>query len=308
MREATRTFYQQAVQAAVARIAAGLDGALDLTDLARPAALSPLHFHHVFRGLLGETPLALHRRLRLERAAWRMAHGAGEVTSVAFEAGYETHESFTRAFRAAYAASPSELRQRARQARKRGTRLPATGLAARCGVHFSGPGVAPPVTCFDEEILMPDVQIETMPELCLAAVSHRGPYASVSEAFQRLDEIVRGAPSLERQVAGLVAIYHDDPETVPAAELRADAGVMVPPRTRLPEGLTAIRIPAGRYARMVHVGPYDRLGDAWSRLLGGWLARSGHRAGTGPAYEKYLNTPATAAPAELRTELYLPLA
>ena len=38
----------------------------------RVACLSPFHFHRVFRGMVGETPLELTRRLRLERAAWRL--------------------------------------------------------------------------------------------------------------------------------------------------------------------------------------------------------------------------------------------
>ncbi len=98
----TQTFYETIVRAAVERIVHGLDDALDLSALARGAAVSPLHFHHIFRGMVGETPLEMHRRLRLERAAHRLANGNASVTSIAFDAGYETHESFTRAFRRAY--------------------------------------------------------------------------------------------------------------------------------------------------------------------------------------------------------------
>src|SRR5688500_14333792 len=110
MKPETRSFYEVAVESAALRVTADLDHALDLQALARKAALSPFHFHRVFRGMLGETPLELHRRLRLERAAFRLAHDDSPVTHIALEAGYETHESFTRAFRAAYGRSPSEFR------------------------------------------------------------------------------------------------------------------------------------------------------------------------------------------------------
>ena len=53
MKTETRTFYATAVERAVARIAAALDEALELEALARLAALSPFHFHRVFRGMLG---------------------------------------------------------------------------------------------------------------------------------------------------------------------------------------------------------------------------------------------------------------
>src|SRR6188474_3105749 len=111
MKPETRSFYELAVQRAVEQIVADLDRALDLQTLARGAALSSFHFHRVFRGAIGETPLELQRRLRLERAALQLRDGDEAVTAIAFAAGYETHESFTRAFRAHYVCSPSEFRQ-----------------------------------------------------------------------------------------------------------------------------------------------------------------------------------------------------
>ena len=308
----THSFYQLLVQRAVERVASRLDDALDLSGLARGAALSPLHFHRIFRGLAGETPLELHRRLRLERAAWQLAHAERPITRIAFEAGYETHESFTRAFRAAYASSPSELRARARAARDAGTRPPALELAAPCGVHCAGPDTA---AC--EPILQPlteaespsmNVAIVTLPEQRVAAVSHRGPYHRIFEAFTRLDEIVQPSGLLALPDLQLVAIYHDDPETTPPAEQRAEAGLVVPPDVALPEGLVEVQLAGGRYARTTHVGPYTLLGDTWARLMGGWLAQSGHRVGPGAMFERYLNTPANAKPEDLRTELYLLLA
>ena len=113
---------------------------------------------------------------------------------------------------------------------------------------------------------------------------------------------------MDRPGLELVGLYHDDPEATPAAELRAHAGLVVPERVPLPRGLVELRLPAGRYARALHVGPYQRLGDAWARLLGAWLPASGLRLGAGPSYERYLDTPETTAPEALRTELLLPLA
>jgi len=76
----------------------------------------------------------------------------------------------------------------------------------------------------------------------------------------------------------------------------------------MPEGLVEQRIPAGRYASALHVGPYEKLGDAWARFMGEWLPASGHRMGTGPSYEIYLNDPMKVPKHELRTEMYIPIA
>ncbi len=307
MKQETRSFYENVVTNAARRIVRALDEALDLTELARSAALSPLHFHRIFRGMLGETPLELHRRLRLERASSRLATTDSSVTSIAFDAGYETHESFTRAFRDAYSASPTEFRDRTRDARETSTRRPPCALAAPSGLHFTEPPTADLHLSIPRGDCAMNVDIQPMPEMRVAAISHLGPYNTIFEACQRLGAIAGPAGLLKHPGAAMVAIYHDDPDTTPQAELRSDAGIVVPADVAIPNELFEIRLPAGRYARTTHVGPYTLLGDAWARFMGRWLPESGHRVGTGTPYEIYRNTPMTAKPDELRTDLYLPI-
>lgn len=307
MKPDTRSYYELAVQAAIDRIVADLDGALDLQALARAAALSPFHFHRVFRGMTGETPLELHRRLRMERAAWHLRNTDLPVTHIAFAAGYETHESFTRAFRTHYDCSPSDFRQSSGVPSASCARPPQTEIACRSGIHFPVQREGGSKTHFipGEETM--DVTIKHMPELRLATLAHVGPYDRISEAFARLGAIA-GPAGLIGNDSAMLALYHDDPETTPAAELRSDAAVTVAPQAPLPEGLGEQRLPAGRYACTTHVGPYELLGDAWARFMGEWLPRSGQRMQDAPSYELYRNTPESAPKEKLVTELYIPLA
>jgi AraC family transcriptional regulator len=302
----TRSFYENAVRRAALRVQDELDGALDLGALARSAALSPLHFHRIFRGMVGETPLELHRRLRMERAAHELAFGDAPVTRVAFEAGYETHESFTRAFRDHYGASPSAFRQSALEARAACTRPPPTELAARCGVHFRPGGRSEPDLSIGGITM--HVDLKNLPDLRVAAVRHTGPYNRIGEAFERLGEIAGKAGLIRHPGTEMIALYHDNPEATPVDQLRSDAAVTVARDAELPKTLTEIHIPAGRYAWTTHVGPYSGLGDAWTQFMGTWLPESGHRVGAGPSFEIYRNDPSNAKPEELRTELYLPIA
>jgi AraC family transcriptional regulator len=306
MKTETRSFYELAVQRAVERIAASLDDALDLQALARGAALSPFHFHRVFRGLIGETPLELHRRLRLERAAWCLLTGDTPVTGIAFSAGYETHESFTRAFGVHYACSPSDFRHSRAAERSASGRPYRAELAARSGVHFEPDPTVPPSARLVAGGPPMNVEIKPLPELRLAALRHIGPYNRISEACARLGEIA-GAAGIIAPSTVLLAIFHDDPETTPAAELRSDAAISVAPEATIPAELAERRIPSGRYAVSVHVGPYEQLGDVWLRFLGDWLPRSGERMTDGVSFEIYRNTPADVSSAELCTELYIPL-
>jgi AraC family transcriptional regulator len=298
MKSDTRSFYVRAVQAAIDHIAGHLDDALELEALARLACLSPFHFHRVFRGMVGETPLELARRLRLERAAWRLRDRERAVTEIAFDAGYETHEAFTRAFRIAYSTSPSGFRLRT---------YPRIEIAAACGVHFSEDGVRAAFVPRNSGGLTMDVEIKNMPDLRVGAVRHIGPYNQIPKAFERLGAIA-GPAGLLQHASSMIAIYHDDPESTPQDQLRSDAALVVPAGIRLPDGLVEQHIAGGRYARTVHVGPYEQLGDVWARLLGEWIPASGNRIGDGVSYEIYANTPAQVPTNELRTELYVPLA
>jgi len=303
----TRSDYQAAVLGAVERVIAALDEALDLEGLARGAALSTFHFHRVFRGVVGETPLELHRRLRLERAAESLCRTSRTVTEIAFDAGYETHEAFTRSFRHQYGAAPSAFRERAEGAAPTCHGGPSIELAARCGLHVRDGRVdlRALVLTIGENIV--NVTIETLPVRRLATVRHVGLYAEIGEAFHRLGLIAAESGLYAHCEPAMLALFYDDPETTPAAELRSDAALVVPAGIAMPPGLSEAMLPAGRYAKTTHRGPYTGLGDVWARLMGEWLPRSGQRVGAGPSYEVYVNDPRSTAKADLLTDLYLPL-
>ncbi len=98
-------------------------------ELAQRAHLSRFHFDRVIAATAGEPPGRMRRRVLLERAAYRLATTDRLVLEVAVEAGYSTHESFTRAFTKAYGSAPAEWR-------KAPTRLQ-TGPPG--GIHFHPP-------------------------------------------------------------------------------------------------------------------------------------------------------------------------
>lgn len=311
----TLSHYEELVLQAIRTITTALDAALDLEALASPACMAPLHFHRVFRGLCGETPLQMHRRLRLERAAWRLADGDDSVLRVALDAGYETHEAFTRTFRAAFGRTPTEYRvltspsERKPIARRAGVRKPSHRLQAACGVHVDGSAVLIPNDLFIHQgALAMDVQLEVRPEIRVAALAHAGPYNAIGSAFDRLSTLAGPAGLFALPNARMIAVYYDDPESTPADSLRSAAGVTTSLDAALPPNLHEIRLPEGRWACAVHRGSYDGLGDAWQRLLGQWLPNSGLRMGSGECYELYLNHPGNAREEDLETLLYVPIA
>ena len=98
--------------------------------LAGRLCLSRYHFDRVIASVAGEPPAAFRRRILLERAAYRLVTTDRSVLDVGVEAGYGSHEAFTRAFVRAYGTRPTEWRRQPTQ----------TQIAAPSDVHFSPPG------------------------------------------------------------------------------------------------------------------------------------------------------------------------
>ncbi|WP_433164562.1 helix-turn-helix domain-containing protein [Kribbella sp. CA-247076] len=114
----------------VGAVASGLDGPVNGVDLAGRVHLSRFHLDRVIGAAAGESPYAFRRRVLLERAAYRLLAGGLTVLDVAVEAGYGSHEAFTRAFVRAYGMSPREWRREPSRV---------FFLPAPSGVHFQPP-------------------------------------------------------------------------------------------------------------------------------------------------------------------------
>lgn len=99
-------------------------------ELAARVHLSRFHFDRVICAVAGESPARFRRRVLLERGAYRLITSRMSVLDIAVEAGYSSHEAFTRAFQRAYGAPPSVWRATPRRFQ----------LSAPNEVHFHPPG------------------------------------------------------------------------------------------------------------------------------------------------------------------------
>ena len=299
MRPVTLKDYKQRLLRVIAHIHAHLDDPLPLDTLAGIACLSPFHFHRVFTGMMGETLQGLVRRLRLERAAHQLRerHAVG-ILHVALDAGYDSHEAFTRAFSRAFTVNPSRFR--------RDPSLP-NRLRAHSGVHFD-PRVSPvDFRSRPPRFPLMKVTIKNLPPVRVACVRHVGPYENCGVAWDKIGELL-GATGHIGPGSQMLGISYDDPENNPPATLRYDAAVSVPDDFDAPEGITMRELAGGDYAVFTHHGPYNQVSRAYRHLLGEWLPRSGRELADTPCFEVYLNDPESTPESELLTDVFAPLA
>lgn len=98
---------------ALAYIESNLDKTLSIKEIAAHLGVSQYHFHRHFKMQFGLGLYALIKLLRLKRAAYQLAYRQEKVIDIAFEANYQSHEAFSRAFQQVFKQSPRAFRQRA---------------------------------------------------------------------------------------------------------------------------------------------------------------------------------------------------
>lgn len=274
--------YQARMGRVTAYIHDHLDAPLDLNQLAELAHMSPFHWHRVYHALAGETIAATIRRARLSRASGHLANGTLSVTEVAQRCGYPNVQSFSRAFREAYGASPAHYREQ--------------------GKHtIFREGVAAPLKAGYE------VTVDFVPAVQLAGVEHRGSYMNIGKAFETAFGQI-SAQGLMRSDTRWMAVYRDDPASVPECQLSACAGLTLPAdRLGAVPPLQSFELGGSHCAVLTHQGPYATMAAAYQWLYGQWLPTSGLEPMDRPVFEEYLNNPRNTAPLDLLTRIFLPI-
>ncbi len=297
MKTVTLRDYKRRMLRVLVHIQQHLDKTLPLEELAALAFFSPYHFHRIFKGMVGESVKEHVRRLRLERAASQLKLSSAPVTEIAFDAGYESHEAFTRSFRSVFGVPPSQFRASHRK--------PILG-AAPSGLHYADGENVDNFKTVQPGGRKMTVKIEHLDPIRVAFMRHVGPYSEVGETWDKF------LPALGKEgfIGGdsmFIGICHDDPEVTPPEMIRYDACVRVD-KDFAAEGEIGVQtIPGGDYAVTTHFGPYNKLGRTYAKLLGQWMPRSGRDLRPTPCFDVYLNDPQSTEPRELLTDIYAPL-
>ncbi|WP_456272275.1 AraC family transcriptional regulator [Bacillus sp. AK031] len=84
---------------------------IEMDELAKLTFSSKFHFQRMFSMLTGFTVAEYIRKRRLTLAAQELSNTDAKVIEVALRYGYETPESFSKAFRRAHGVSPSQVRE-----------------------------------------------------------------------------------------------------------------------------------------------------------------------------------------------------
>ena len=235
-----------------------------LAEIARLCGASPFHLSRAFTARFGRPLISYQRSRRLTEAARALVYSRAGVAEIAFDAGYASHEAFTRAFRAEFGVSPANFR-------KSGD---LTALALTNPLH---PEHAMSLT------LTPP-RVENRPSFHVAGLadtfSHKDP-SGVPALWARF---VPHFGAVDRQVGetayGLSKVQDDGEAFAYMAGVEVAEGSAT-------EALTVWTIPAARYAIFEHGDHISKIRGTYEAIFDHGLADAGLRYAEGYEVERY---------------------
>jgi len=155
---------------------------------------------------------------------------------------------------------------------------------------------------------MDEMEIVELPAQAVLGLRRRGPYTQISAMLMEVFAVIMEKGAIPAGPPVYVCRETSVAEVEQAtATCDADLEVAFPVANRVkPEGdVTYYVLPAGRFAKALHRGPYERCTATYERLYAGLAARG--LAIAGPIREYYLNDPTEVAPEEILTEILAPV-
>ncbi len=101
----------QGIQRAIDYVEENITEEIDMEEVAKRAYSSPFHFQRVFGILCGFSLGDYIRMRRLSLAGEELSRGNGKIVDIAMKYGYDTPESFSRAFTRFHGIAPSEAKR-----------------------------------------------------------------------------------------------------------------------------------------------------------------------------------------------------
>ena len=279
--------YKERVDRVVDFIGKHLDEELELDKLCGIACFSKYHFHRLFTVYTGLPLMSYIKWMRLKRAAHQLiVHKEETIINVALSAGFESNESFTRAFKQICEQSPSEFRREPNW--ESFENLPRQ-------IHIKG-----------KEIMT--ITIKEQPSKRLAVMEHHGDPMRLSDTLDKLITWAKAQPiNLKPKPGEAFGFGYHDPREVKSEEFRFDLALSVPQDFRLNDQVIERTLPAGRYAVTMHKGSRDNIGDTIYNIYRDWLPQSGEELGDLPCIFCYYNFDHEVAETEFLTEILVSL-
>ncbi|TCL69577.1 AraC family transcriptional regulator [Rhizobium sp. BK251] len=240
---------------------------ISLEEISDAAGLSRFHLSRVFGSVTGHSISGYIRARRLSGAARVLADGTANILEVALDAGYGSHEAFTRAFRDQFGVTPEAVRRQG---------------------HARNLDLMEPIRMDDTRLPKLEApRFVDQPAMLLAGLAEDYSFEhteKIPSLWQRFNMHFGNIPDQVSDAAFGVCT-HAEGQT---DGFRYMAAVEVTAADDLPRGFSTLKLPAQRYAVFAHRGHVSEIKSTCGQIFGTWLPESGLRCGDMPdMFERY---------------------
>lgn len=241
---------------------------IGLDEIAAACGVSRFHMCRGFAAATGFSVMGYLRGRRLTEAARQLAAGAPSILDVALDAGYGSHQAFTRAFREHFGATPESVRE--------GAVVDQSLLVEPIGMDRAA----------QKTIDLPDPREEKAGAMTIVGLAERYAYNDVGgipsqwSAFQPYEGTLGEKPGLWYGVS--------DAFDESAGTFRYTCGVAVESPQDIPQALARINIPAQTYLAFTHSAHISELRRTLQAIWGEYIPACPFEAEEGqPILEVY---------------------
>ncbi|KQV14199.1 AraC family transcriptional regulator [Rhizobium sp. Root1203] len=240
---------------------------ISLDQISDAAGLSRYHLSRVFGLVTGHSISGYIRGRRLSRAALALIGSSSSILEVALDAGYGSHEAFTRAFRDQFGITPDAVRKQG---------------------HARNLALLEPIRMDPARLTeLEPPRFETMPPITFAGLQETYAYggnAAIPSLWQRFNTYSGSIPGQRGSAAyGICTHVGGETET-----FHYMAAVAVDDTSDLPDGFATLKIPGQRYAVFAHHGHVSGIPATMHQIFGTWMPNSGVECGDMPdMFERY---------------------
>lgn len=246
-----------------------LSSDIDFKEVARLALCSEYHFTRMFSFLAGVSLSEYIRRRRLTLAAFDLINGDIKVIDLAMKYGYNSPDSFTRAFQSMHGITPSE-------ARDNGKSLKAY---PKMTFKLSVKGVY-------------EMNYRIVEKESFRIVGHKkrvpiifgGVNPEIASMWKGIKEIINELKDLSNvEPMGILQASTNFGDGRMEEKGELDHYIGVATTKKCPDNLANLEVPASTWAVFESVGPFpETLQNIWGRIYSEWFPSSTYELAVGP--------------------------